>query len=195
MRVILASRSARRQELLARIGIDHEVVAPDIDESQYPGESAINYVRRLSYEKAEKISKQFADEDDVMVVGADTCVELDGVVFGQPVDRDDAERILRALSGRTHNVHTGVTVISRGLINTELINTQSIRTIVDSARVTIAPLSHHILEWYLDTEESYGRAGAYAVQGQGGVLVTRVQGLMSTVVGLPLRQTYELLRF
>jgi septum formation protein len=118
-----------------------------------------------------------------VVLGADTCVELDGVVHGQPSDRDDARRILRTLSGRTHNVHTAVTVAD-GVTS---------RTIVESARVTLQPLGEALIEWYLDTGEPFGKAGAYAVQGHGSVLVTGVRGLMSGVVGLPLGPVAALL--
>lgn len=178
--LVLASRSPRRIELLQRIGHNPLVDPADIDETQHPGETAIDYVIRLSHEKAEAVARRHPDR---VVLGADTCVELDGVVHGQPVDRADAERILRTLSGRTHNVHTAVTVVSGG----------TAESVVDTSRVTLQALTDHLLAWYLDTGEPFGKAGAYAVQGHGGVLVTRVQGSMSTVVGLPLRQTVSLL--
>ena len=178
--LVLASRSPRRIELLKRIGHNPIVDPADIDETQCTGESAIDYVVRLSGEKAATVARR---HPGCVVIGADTCVELDGVVHGQPVDRADAERILRTLSGRTHNVHTAVTVTSGGVAD----------SVVDTARVTLLPLNAHLLAWYLDTGEPFGKAGAYAVQGHGGVLVTRVQGSMSTVVGLPLRPTVGLL--
>ena len=170
---MLASRSPRRIELLRRIGRDPIVDPADIDETVRVGESATDYVTRLSREKATVV---LARHPDAVVLGADTCVELDGVVHGQPADRDEARRTLRALSGRTHNVHTAVTVATA----------DRHETILDTARVTFQPLSDQVLDWYLDTGEPFGKAGAYAVQGHGGVLVTRVQGLMSSVVGLPL---------
>ena len=188
MRVLLASRSPRRLDLLQRIGVSPEVLPANIDETQLVGESAIHYVMRLSQEKAEKIaSTLFSSGDipnDVVVLGADTCVELDGVVHDQPADRAAAEHTLKLLSGRTHQVHTAVTCISR----------RGVRTVVDTSRVTMVAMNTHLLEWYLDTGESFGKAGAYGMQGNGGVLVSRVQGSMSNVVGLPLRQTAQLLR-
>jgi septum formation protein len=105
------------------------------------------------------------------------------VVHGQPSDRDDARRILRTLSGRTHNVHTAVTVA----------DVRATRTIVESARVTLQPLGDALVEWYIGTGEPFGKAGAYAVQGHGSVLVTGVRGLMSGVVGLPLGPVAALL--
>ena len=188
MRVILASRSPRRLDLLQRIGISPEVFPANIDETQHSGESVIDYVKRLSQEKAEKIVTTLfssgACPGDVVVLGADTCVELDGVVHDQPADRAAAERTLKVLSGRTHQVHTAVTCISK----------RGVRTVVDTSRVTMVAMNPHLLEWYLDTGESFGKAGAYGMQGNGGVLVSRIQGSMSNVVGLPLRQTAQLLR-
>lgn len=152
----------------------------DIDETMHVGESATDYVARLSREKAIAV---LVSHPEAVVLGADTCVELDGVVHGQPADRDEARRTLRSLSGRTHNVHTAVTVVT----------TDRHETLVDTARVTFQPLGDQVLDWYLDTGEPFGKAGAYAVQGHGGVLVTRVQGLMSSVVGLPLGPVAALL--
>lgn len=178
--LVLASRSPRRIELLRRIGRNPIVDPADIDETMHAGESPIAYVARLSREKARVV---LARHPGAVVLGADTCVELDGVVHGQPADRDEARRTLRVLSGRTHNVHTGVTVA----------DADRHETFVDTARVTFQPLSDQVLDWYLDTGEPFGKAGAYAVQGHGGVLVTRVQGLMSSVVGLPLGPVAALL--
>lgn len=178
--LVLASRSPRRLELLRRIGFEPLVDPADIDESMHPSEAAADYVMRLSAEKALLVASR---HNGAVVIGADTCVELDGVVHGQPIDEPDARRILRTLSGRTHNVHTGVTVCRDG----------QCRTIVDSARVTLQPLGDQVIDWYIDTGEPFGKAGAYAVQGHGGVLVTGVRGLMSTVVGLPLGPAAALL--
>jgi septum formation protein len=170
--------------LLARIGRVPDVVPADIDETQRSGESAVDYVQRLSREKALTVHDR---QPDAVVIGADTCVELDGVVHGQPETHEAARLTLQALSGRTHNVHTAVTLVWGSTA------TRRIETVLDTARVTFQPLTEHLLQWYLDTGESFGKAGAYALQGQGGILVTRVQGSMSTVVGLPLRPTARLL--
>lgn len=177
---MLASRSPRRIELLHRIGRSPVVDPADIDETMNRGESAVDYVRRLSREKAIEV---LARHPGAVVLGADTCVELDGVVYGQPADRDEARHTLRMLSGRTHNVHTAVTLACAA----------GHETVVDTARVTFQPLTDQVLDWYLDTGEPFGKAGAYAVQGHAGVLVTGVRGLMSTVVGLPLGPTAAML--
>ncbi|MEI6742203.1 MAG: Maf family protein [bacterium] len=184
MRIVLASRSPRRLDLLERIGIFPEVVPANIDEAQRANESATHYVQRLSQEKVQKIADELGVTSDVVFLGADTCVELDGVVHDQPQDREAARRTLSILSGRTHQVHTAVTCLSQ----------KGSTTIIDTARVTMVPISTHLMEWYLDTGESYGKAGAYGMQGFGGVLVERVQGSMSTVIGLPLAPTAHLLR-
>ncbi|MGA0864178.1 MAG: Maf family protein [Ilumatobacteraceae bacterium] len=177
---VLASRSPRRVDLLRRIGRLPIIDPADIDESIRDGESAIDYVQRLSREKTQAV---LARRHGAVVLGADTCVELDGVVHGQPSDRDAPRRILRTLSGRTHNVHTAVTVA----------DVRATRTIVESARVTLQPLGDALVEWYIGTGEPFGKAGAYAVQGHGSVLVTGVRGLMSGVVGLPLGPVAALL--
>ncbi|MEI8321709.1 MAG: Maf family protein [Actinomycetes bacterium] len=184
MRIILASRSPRRLDLLQRIGFSPEVMPANIDETQHANEPAIKYVQRLSQEKVQKIADELGMTGGVVFLGADTCVELDGVVHDQPADREAARRTLGILSGRTHQVHTAVTCLSE----------KGSTTIIDTARVTMVPISTHLMEWYLDTGESFGKAGAYGMQGFGGVLVERVQGSMSTVIGLPLAPTARLLR-
>ena len=184
MRVVLASRSPRRLELLERIGIFPEVMPANIDETQHAHEPATKYVQRLSQEKVQRIADELGVAGGVVFLGADTCVELDGVVHDQPADREAARRTLSILSGRTHQVHTAVTCLSE----------KGRTTIIDTARVTMVPISTHLMEWYLDTGESFGKAGAYGMQGFGGVLVERVQGSMSTVIGLPLAPTAHLLR-
>ncbi len=118
-----------------------------------------------------------------VVVGADTAVEVDGEIFGKPVDDVDARRMLRALSGRTHSVHTGVAVATDG----------DLVTATTTSEVTFAALSEADIEWYVGTGEPFDKAGAYALQGAGGVFVTRVSGSVSGVLGLPLHETAELL--
>ena len=117
------------------------------------------------------------------MIGADTVVDVDGEIFGKPVDADDARRMLRALSGRTHVVHTGVAVAADG--------EDACRT--TSSEVTFAPLTDADIEWYLGTGEPFDKAGAYALQGAGGVFVTSVSGSVSGVLGLPLHETSALL--
>jgi septum formation protein len=178
-RLVLASGSPRRRELLERLGLEFDVVPADIDESARPGEDAIAYVERLAREKAVAVGT-----DGDVVIAADTTVELDGEIFGKPVDADDARRMLARLSGRTHRVHTGVAVRRDG----------QARTGSATTFVQMVPLHRAAVEWYLGTGEPFDKAGAYALQGAGGVLVEKVTGSVSNVVGLPLTLLLELAR-
>jgi septum formation protein len=179
--MILASGSPRRRELLALLGVDFTAVAPDVDESARAGESAGDLVNRLAEAKAWTVA---GAHPDAIVLGADTAIELDGEVLGKPVDPDDARRILRTLSGRTHVVHTGVAVVA---------GTDG-ATASTASRVTFAPLTDADIEWYVATGEPFDKAGAYALQGAGGVFVTTVSGSVSGVLGLPLNETAALIR-
>lgn len=179
-RLVLASASPRRRDLLAQVGLRPEVVPADVDETPYVGESPDTYVTRVAKAKAEAVA---ARRGDAVVLAADTTVDLDGRILGKPADVDDARRMLRSLSARTHRVHTGVVVVAEGLVRHQVITTL----------VTFVPVDEVTLEWYLGTGEPFDKAGAYAVQGAGGVLVERVQGSVSNVVGLPLAPTVALL--
>ena len=174
---MLASGSGRRRELLAHLGLAFDAVSPDIDETPLPGERPLDLVRRLAVGKARAV------EGDVVLAG-DTIVEVDGEIFGQPVDADDARRMLRRLSGRTHRVHSGVALRADGQEAVETVTTY----------VTFVPLTPGALEWYLGTGEPFGKAGAYAIQGSGGIFVERVRGSVSNVVGLPLTTVAALLQ-
>jgi septum formation protein len=178
--LVLASGSPRRHELLALLGCQFDVVVADVDETPRPGETAIQLVARLAQEKAVAVA---ATHDDAVVIGADTAVEVDGEIFGKPVDDVHARRMLRALSGRTHAVHTAVAVAADG----------AVVTATTTSDVTFAALSEADIEWYLATGEPFDKAGAYALQGAGGVFVTTVSGSVSGVLGLPLHETAVLL--
>ena len=163
MRLILASQSPRRREMLALMGYAYEIVVSDADEHVPPCAPA-EFVERLALRKAEAV---FASYGDCCVVGADTIVYLDGSIIGKPADASDAFRILRTLSGRTHTVYTGVAVLS------------GMRRIVfhDAAEVTFAPLSDEEIHAYIATGEPLDKAGAYGIQGPGSLLVERLEGL------------------
>ena len=181
--IVLASRSPRRRDLLQQMNIDFVVDPADVDETPRPGEKPTDYVERLSREKAETVAQRHRTEH-VVVLAADTTVDVDGEIFGQPVDVDDAVRMLRRLSGRTHRVHTAVTVMSGGgTAVTECV----------TSLVTFHPLLPNTIEWYVGTGEPMGKAGAYAVQGLGSALVAAVRGSLTNVVGLPVAQTARLL--
>lgn len=178
--LVLASASPRRAELLDRVGLAYRVVPADVDESVLPGETADDYVVRVATDKAVATSAPGA-----VVLAADTSVVLDGEVLGKPADRDHALELLERLSGRSHRVLSAVVVVDAdGVVHTSLA----------SATVTMAPLGADELAWYVDTGEPLDKAGAYAVQGRGAALVERVEGDPTTVIGLPLRATLDLLR-
>jgi septum formation protein len=181
LRVVLASRSPRRIELIAQLGITPEVVPADIDETPQSGEQPAEYVQRLASSKARTVQQRLAT--DAFVLGADTTVDLDGSIFGQPVDEADARRMLKALSTRTHRVHTGVAVVGP----------TTAQILVVTSLVTFEPVTDALLDWYIGTGEWQGKAGSYAIQGLGGTLVQSTRGSMSNIIGLPLRETAQLL--
>ncbi|MGA8891409.1 MAG: Maf family protein [Anaeromyxobacteraceae bacterium] len=184
MRVVLASQSPRRHELLASVGVSVEVRPSDIDETVRPGESPDGYVRRLAREKAEGVPCGPGE----IVLGADTAVVLGAEILGKPRDPEDARRMLRTLSGRTHVVATGVHARrypAGGAASAE--------TIAVSSAVRFVTLSEERIAWYVSTGEPLDKAGAYALQGSGGSLVRGIAGSVSNVVGLPLAETLALL--
>ncbi|CAN5619577.1 Maf family protein [soil metagenome] len=174
MTVLLASGSPRRRELLGRLGIAFDVASPDVDETPRSGEHPATYVSRLALDKVAAVPAA----DDVLVIAADTTVEVDGAVFEKPVDADDARRMLGALSHRTHRVQTGVAV---------RLGERSAHDVV-STDVTFVALSSATIDWYVATGEPMDKAGAYALQGAGAVLVSAVHGSVSNVIGLPLAE-------
>jgi septum formation protein len=186
MRLVLASRSPRRRELLASVGLHAEIRPGDTDESVHAGESADGYVRRLAREKALAVP---ASEGE-LVLAADTAVVLGSEILGKPRDAEDARRMLRALSGRTHVVATGVHGLAPGPAG-EAPREESLAV---SSAVRFVTLSDERIDWYVSTGEPLDKAGAYAVQGAGGSLVRGVAGSVTNVVGLPLAETLALLR-
>lgn len=178
MPVILASSSPRRRDLLAALGVAFEVVSPDVDEARRSGEDAIAYVTRVALDKVAAVESPAA----VLAIAADTTVEVDGHVLEKPSDDDDARRMLRSLSGRTHRVHTAMALRFAGRIDHEVVTTD----------VTFVALTPAVIDWYVATGEPMGKAGAYALQGAGGALVDRVDGSVTNVIGLPVAQLLAL---
>jgi septum formation protein len=177
--LILASSSPRRAELLRAAGIVFTVRAAGVDETVAPDESPRDYVLRLSREKARAVVR-----GDELALGADTTVVINGEIIGKPADADEAERVLRALSGQWHEVLTGVT----------LTRADRIVSAVSSTRVKFAELSDAEIKWYISTGEPMDKAGAYAIQGHASLFVEGIEGSYSNVVGLPMRLTYQLAR-
>jgi septum formation protein len=180
--LVLASASPRRADLLARLGVRPRVRPAEVDETPRPDERPADLVVRLAGAKA-AASAAVGDGDEV-VLAADTVVVLDGDALGKPTDRDDAERMLRALSGRTHEVVTGLAVLRGAVTAMDRVTT----------RVTFRRLTDAEVAWYLDTGEPDDKAGGYGLQGAGAVLVERVEGSDTNVIGLPLAETVTLLR-
>ena len=183
----LASQSPRRRDLLARLGLPFGRVDVDVPEVQIPGESAADYVLRVAADKAQAGLQALAESGepgDAVVLGADTEVVLDGVVFGKPRDAADAIRMLQALSGRTHQVISAVVLVGGGRRSHAVVVTDVEFDTLDEA--TIAA--------YVASGEPHGKAGAYAIQGGAELFVTRMAGSHSGVIGLPLQQTAALLR-
>ena len=172
-RVVLASQSPRRRELLTLIGIAHEVRPADIDESYLPGETPREHAERLARGKATALEGL---GDDVVTIGSDTIVVVDGDVLGKPRDRAHAAEMLRRLSGRSHVVMTGVAV-RRG---------DAIASGVEEVGVTFRSLTDEQIERYIDTGEPMDKAGSYGIQGYGATIVERVDGDYFAVMGLAL---------
>jgi septum formation protein len=174
-KLILASGSPRRQELLREAGIEFQIHPPNISEDRNPGEPPLNYALRLSREKAETVARQFPND---FVLGADTIVVVDEEILGKPQDAEDAARMLRLLSGRRHQVTTAVSVIAPGRCP----DTRSMTTQVD-----FRVLQEEEIQRYIASGEPMDKAGAYAIQGGAAPWVVGLEGEYSNVVGLPLR--------
>ena len=182
-KLILASQSPRRAEILTTVGWEFEAIAANIDETRYPAENALSYVTRLAQTKAETVAKQLTAGG--LVLGADTVVVSDEEILGQPRDDDDARRMLSLLSGKWHQVVTGIALVRKGDASQIIVDHQT-------TRVLFTELSRQQIDWYISTGEPQGKAGAYAIQGKGALLIKEIQGDYFNVVGLPVRLVFEL---
>ena len=193
-RIYLASRSPRRRELLKQLGVTFEVLlfreaerrGADIDESPQSGERPEDYVQRLAQTKATAGALYVAQRKLPIypVLGADTTVALDGQILGKPSGEEEAVEMLRALSGRTHEVMTAVAICRQDTVNTRL----------SLSEVAFAPLSEQQIRAYVATGEPLDKAGAYAIQGRAAAFVRRLSGSYTGIMGLPLYETAELLK-
>ena len=173
--IVLASQSPRRQQLLRQIGLDFEVLVPDADESYDPALSPEEIVASISRKKAEA-ARALAGGADTVIIAADTMVFLGGLRMGKPQDQVDAYTMLSALSGRTHQVCTGVTICRGGRVEVQ----------TETSAVTFRPLTQDEIWGYIRTGEPMDKAGSYGVQGLGALFVERIEGDYFNVMGLPL---------
>lgn len=182
MKIVLASQSPRRKELLGRMGLEFVTQASKIDESVFDGLEARELVATLSREKAQWIARQL--DGETLVIGADTVVVRDGAALGKPKDAEDAVAMLLSLSGRDHQVCTGVTVCRGDRVLTQ----------VEETQVTFRDLTEAEVRQYVSTGEPMDKAGAYGIQGLGGLLVEGIRGDYSNVVGLPVCRLGQMLK-
>jgi septum formation protein len=183
--LVLASASPRRRDLLRRLGLDPVLRPVDLDETPHPDEPPLDLVVRLAAAKAAAGAEAASGAgDDEVLLAADTEVVLGGTVLGKPADDADAAAMLRGLAGRTHQVVTGLAVRRRDTARLATVTTE----------VTVRDLTDEEIAWYLATGEPADKAGGYALQGAGAVLVERIEGSDTNVVGLPLSETVALLR-
>jgi septum formation protein len=183
--LILASSSPRRAEILRDAGIAFDVRAPQIEEARLPNEGAEKMVARLAEAKARAAAESSGEKNSVIIIGADTAVELDGEIFGKPRDAADAREMLSYLSGRTHYVVTGIYVLR--------LPDGAARSAVETTAVTFARLDQKEIDAYVTSGEPLDKAGGYAIQGRAGRYIPRVEGCYFNVVGLPLARLYALL--
>ena len=182
MKLILASSSSRRAELLRDAGIAFEVCAPRVDEARHPDQTAEKMVARLAEAKARAVAELVGEGKPAIIIGADTAVELDGEIFGKPRDAADAREMLSYLSGRTHFVLTGICVLR--------LPDGATRSAVERTAVTFAPLDPNEIEAYVTSGEPFDKAGGYAIQGRAGRYIPRIEGCYFNVVGLPLARLH-----
>jgi septum formation protein len=182
-RIILASASPRRAELLRQIGLQFDIAPGDVTERPHPGEAPPDYITRIARAKVIAAART---RDQGLVIGADTVVVLNGQLLGKPVDQADAGRMLRQLSGKWHAVMTGVALYE--------IETRREVADYDKTLVKFAKLSQEEIEWYVQTGEPLDKAGAYGIQGRGGLFVEEIAGNYHNVVGLPIPLVYRLAR-
>lgn len=179
-KVMLASGSPRRREIMTAVGWPFEVRTPDVDESVRPGEDPVDYVQRLAQEKALAVTEQI---ETGLVLAADTTVVIEREILGKPEDDEDAKRMLRLLSGKWHEVLTGVSLVR--------VNGPTV-TSFERTRVRFAAMTEQEIDWYVSLGEPLGKAGAYGIQGPAALFIEEIEGDYLNIVGLPVRLVYEL---
>jgi septum formation protein len=188
-KLILASASPRRAEILTSVGWEFEKCVADVDETEMPGEKPEDYVKRLALEKAEAAAKKY---ESGLVLGADTIVVIDNKIIGKPKDLSDARRMLQMLSGKWHEVFTGVALVKKS----EPANAGGTDFVVglQITAVKFADLTDKEIEFLVEKGEPLDKAGAYAVQAQAALFIEEIKGDYWNVVGLPVSLVYDLVK-
>lgn len=179
-KLVLASGSPRRAEILDRAGWPYEVIVAGVDESVHLQEDPAAYVQRLARSKAEAVAQRL---ENGLVLGADTTVVVANEILGQPLDEADAKRMLNLLNSKWHEVLTGVALVTTG---------GESRVAYEQTRVRFAEMSETEIDWYVASGEPFGKAGAYAIQGKAALFIEEIQGDYFNIMGLPIRLVYEL---
>lgn len=182
MQILLASTSPRRRELLGLLGLPFHIVPPTCEETLSPHLPPIEQTRQFAKDKAQSVANQYPKD---LVIGSDTVIEIEGRLLGKPENIQEAESMLRRLRGRCHQVHTGVAIMQQA--------TNISIGFVETALVWIKPFDETTLTAYLATGESLGKAGSYSIQGEGALLIDKIEGDYPTIVGLPLWRTAKAL--
>lgn len=185
--LVVATASPNRRTILTEAGLTFDTAVPDVDESLIPGDTPESYVKRLSEAKAHAVTPPSPEH---LIITADTCIDIEGDILGKPRDEDDACAMLRRLSGVWHEVWGGIALRDdqAGKIGEQRVYVRSVCT-----KVRFSDLSDEMIDWYVETGEPMGRAGAYAIQGHGRTLVASVDGCFTNVIGISLPVVFELL--
>lgn len=179
--IILASQSPRRKQLLSTLDIDFDIIVANINEQIDINNDLVKEIEKLSYQKANAV---FVDHKEALVIGADTIVKINNEVLGKPKSFEQAKQMLRTLSDKTHEVVTGVTILTN----------QSVETFSQIAKVTFYPLSEEEINAYVKTNEPMDKAGSYAIQGLGAKFIKSIEGDYYTIMGLPIGELYHRLK-
>lgn len=183
-KLILASASPRRAEILTSVGWEFTKDTSEIDETEFEGETPENYVQRLAREKAEAVARKY---ENALVLGADTTVVINNQIIGKPADLSEARKMLKMLSGNWHEVLTGV-----ALIENSKFKVQNLKLGIQKTRVKFAEMTEEEIDFLVEKGEPLDKAGAYAVQAQAALFIEKIEGDYWNVVGLPISLVYEL---
>lgn len=186
MRIILASSSPRRKELMNMLGLPFEVISYDHDEILNKEKSVYEQCMDIAYQKGKVVYDSFSD--DIIVISSDTIVVYDGIIYGKPIDREDAYKMLFNIQGSDHEVVTALTVFSR--IN----GVEKVHELYEKAIVTVDEMTDNEINSWIDTGKAFGKAGAYAIQEEYGRFIKKIDGDYYTIVGLPINRLYNILK-